>query len=217
MEFKLLTDFYLFDKVGTMSKINASKVSATLASLFLLASVAFPVMAQNATTGASLRKPAIPQKINIRQEKVASKTAALKLKLQTFKDQNKAKIADRLNTNLNKINQNQTAQMQRNLDTMSNILDKLETRTNQGSPDAIASARATIATTSAAVTAQAQKDYTISVTTEKRIKVDAKAMRDKLHLDLRTTRKAVIDAKQQVANSIRMAKSNKEATSSGQQ
>ena len=113
------------------------------------------------------------------------------------------------------------------------ILDKLEARVNSGTPDikgsasasaAIASARDAIASASAAVSDQALKDYTIVVTSESNIRIDAKTQRDKLHTDLLALRKIVIDAKQAVANAIRVAKSGKalipglrkEGTSSGQ-
>jgi len=180
------------------------------------------------------RKENIEDRITAMREKLASRAAALKTKLQTFKDQRKAVVAERVNTNLNNINQNQTAQMQKHLNTMSEILDKLEARVNKGTPDikdpakaktAIAAARATISTASAAVSAQAAKDYTIQVTSEGKIRIDAKTQRDNLHKDLLATRKTVQDAKQAVANAVRIAKSGvlptktgkiQEGTSSGQ-
>lgn len=169
-------------------------------------------------------------KVTAIKEKMASREAALRLKLDAFKDQRKAAVAQRVNTNLNRINQNQTAAMQKHLDNMSSILNKLETRVNSGSPDIkdptqartlIASARATIATTSAAVKLQSEKDYTIVVTSETKIKADATAQRQQLHKDLLALRKQVIDAKQSVSNAVRVAKSGKldipkkEATQSG--
>ncbi len=229
-----------------MSKLPILKTSAILVSLSLLISTAYPAFAQDSTAAGTARRQLIQQKINIKQErvenkaealkeKVASKTAALRLKLQVFKDQKKAGIAERINSNLNRINQNQTEQMQKHLDTMSAILDKLENRVNQANPDikdpaaakaAITKAREIIATTSAAVQTQEQKDYTIQVTSEARIKTDIKAQRDKLHTDLLALRKMIIEAKQSVATAIRTAKAGpkpanaeteKEGTNSGQQ
>lgn len=169
------------------------------------------------------------------REKIASKEAELKLKLQTFKDKKKAEIAERVNTNLNKINQNQTDQMKKHLDKMSTILDKLETRVNNKTPDikdpaaakaAIVSARAAIASASSAVTTQAQNDYTVQATTEATIKTAVQTQRQKLYNDLKNVRNLVISAKQAVANAIRVAKSGiieqgkeeeKEGTTSGKQ
>lgn len=238
-----------------MSKYSiSSKTTAVLIGFSLLVT-AFPAFAQDnrvlpvirppylgqaatpsaVTNGPRITIKEIENRIETEREKIASRAALLKTKLQTFRDQAKATIAERINTNLNQINQNQTRIMQGYLDTMSAILDKLENRVNQPTPDiknpagakvAIASARAVIATASASIVAQAQKDYTIQVTTEGRIKLDAQSQRDKLKTDLLAIRKAVIDAKQAVINAIVVAKSGsvptgtglgKEGTTSGQQ
>ena len=179
----------------------------------------------------------IESKIAVMKEKIASRAASLRTRLQEFKNKEKAEIAERVNANLNRVNQNQTEQMKKLLDRMSVILDKLEARVNKAEPDikdpvaagtAIAKARAGISTASAAVSAQALNDYTITVTSERRIALDVKAQRNKLHTDLLSVRKLVIDAKQAVAQAIRVAKSgktvsefesdsNKEGTNSGQQ
>jgi len=223
------------------------KTSVILLSLSLLAFATYPVFAQELTPKAirpvvksqlvqeriETKRENLENRIEVMREKLASKAAALKLKLQAFKDTKKAEIAERVSANLNKINQNRTTQMQKHLDRMSEILDKLEARVNSGTPDikgsasasaAIASARDAIASASAAVSDQALKDYTIVVTSESNIRIDAKTQRDKLHTDLLALRKIVIDAKQAVANAIRVAKSGKalipglrkEGTSSGQ-
>lgn len=173
------------------------------------------------------------QKLEERRFKIASHEAQIKLKIQAFKDKQKAEIATRVNTNLNKINQNQTDSMLKNLDLMSSLLDKLATRVNSNSPlgdqptsdikdpaaanQAIADARATIDTARTAVEAQAQKDYTINVTTEAKIRLDAQAKRDQLHSDIKAVRQLVIDAKQGVSNAIRVAKSGKIATPSAEE
>lgn len=161
------------------------------------------------------------------KEKMASREAALKLKLHAFRDQKKATAAARISDNLNKINTNQTSQMQKYLNTMTAILDRLEARVNQPTPDikdpvkaklAIADAKTTIASASAAVTGQAQKDYTIQATSEAKIRQEAQDARNNLHTDILGVRRLVIAAKQAVANAIRVAKSGegiKEGTASG--
>lgn len=223
-----------------MSKLTTSKALLVVITLSLLVVTAYPVFAQDAASPAATRKQLLKEKLETRKDNLeakkesvanrievlknqqASKAAALKLKLQAFKNQEKATAAARISENLNKVNQNQTSQMQKMLALMSTLLEKLENRVNQGTSDikdpvsarvAIASAKEIIATASAAVTAQAQKDYTITVSSESRVKTDAKLQRDKLHTDLQAVRKAVIDAKQAVTNAIRIAKS--EATTSG--
>ncbi len=234
-----------------MSKSDISKASAVLIGLSILATSVGTIFAKDlqSTTGrlkiATVSAPTAVNKnqvltntspaenrLAIIKDQMATREAALRLKLQSFKDQKKASAAARISTNLNQINQNQTSQMRRHLELMSVILDKLEARVNKPTPDiknqvaaraAIASTRMMIATASAAVSTQAQRDYTIQVTSEAKIRLDAQAMRNKLHTDILTLRKIIIDTKQSVANSIRIAKSNssenpepkKEATTSG--
>lgn len=185
--------------------------------------IVYPIFAQDATKPATTRREVIKERISTRE-------AALKAKLQTFRDKRKAEVAERISNNLGRINQKQTAQMLKHLDKMTSILNRLETRVNQGRPDikdqalarvAISDAKASIATAEASVKAQAAKDYTLQVSQEAMVRVDAKKMRDALHADLRSVRKQVIDAKQSVASAIRVAKSGileipkKEGTPSG--
>jgi len=163
------------------------------------------------------------QKLEDRKGKIASHEAEIRAKILAFKNKQKAEIASRVNTNLNKINQNQTDQMLKHLDNMSLLLDKLAARVSSGSPDikdpaaanqAIADAREAIDKAKSSVQAQAQKDYTITVTTETKIRADAQAQREQLYKDIMATRKLVIDAKQATSNAVRVAKSGKIATPS---
>ncbi len=212
-----LTHTTSFATVDFVNKSTAIAVSIASALIFIT-----PVLAQN-----PINPTQKMQNLEDKRLKIASHEAQIRTKIQAFKDKQKAQIATRINTNLNKINQNQTDQMLKNLDLMSSLLDKLTARVNQGTPDikdpatanqAIADARAAIDAARTAVEAQAQKDYTINVTTETKIKLDAKAQRDQLYKNIMATRKLVIDAKQAVSNAIRVAKSgSKEATPSGQQ
>lgn len=207
--------------------LTLSRIFFLTCFLILLALIAYPVYAQDSTKSGTTRREKIIEKIETRKEvvaqriderkvKMATREAALKAKLETFRNKKKATAAARINDNLNKINEVHTLNMQKHLDRMLTLLEKLEARVNSGSPDikdktaalsAIASSKAVIATTSAAVTAQAEKDYTIVVSSESRIKIDAKAQRDLLHKDLLALRKLIIDAKQSVINAIKEAKS----------
>jgi Skp family chaperone for outer membrane proteins len=216
-------------------RLNLQRSIAILIFISAAATLIHPVFAVDATSSTTrrealaqkleARKDSIADKIAAMKEKIASKEAALKTRLAAFKDKRKAEIADRVNTNLNRINENQTAQMQQHLSRMSEILAKLEARVVAGSSEikdplvakaAIASSRASIATASSAVTEQSQKDYTITVTSESQVRLDAQKVRDSLKTDIMGTRKLVIEAKQSVADAIRIAKGQpKEATTSG--
>lgn len=154
---------------------------------------------------------------------IASHEAQIRIKIQAFKDKQKAEIASRINANLNKINQNQTDQMLKHLDLMSRLLDKLANRVSSSSADvknpsaanqSIADAREAVAKAKIEVEAQAQKDYTINVTTESKIRQDAQTQRELLHKDILSVRKIVIEAKQAVANAVMVVKSGKIATPS---
>lgn len=173
---------------------------------------AYPALAKDATASATTRKEKVREKVEIRKEKMSTREAALKTKLDKFRDKKKAEVADRVNSNLNQINEKQTMQMLKHLDKMSALLTKLETRT--GNSTAAATAKTAIASAAAAVKAQSEKDYTIQVTTESKIRKDAQKVRDELHTDLKNVRKLVIDAKQAVANAIRTVRS--EGKSNGQ-
>lgn len=205
-----------------IQKIDTSRIASREANL----QQKMQILEQRRLTEAS-KSALFRKRLEQRKVMVASHEAQIRVKIQAFKDKQKAEIASRVNTNLNKINQNQTDAMLRNLDLMSSLLDKLTERVNLNSPDikdpaaanqAIADAREVIATAKTAVEAQAQKDYTITVTTEAKIRSDAQAKRDQLFKDIMVTRKLVIDAKQAVSSAVRITKSGvKEATASGQQ
>lgn len=136
-------------------------------------------------------------KVQNRLKENASRTAQLKTKLLTFKNKVKAEAVQRISDNLNRINKKRADDMADNLSRMTEILNKLSKNT----PDA--SASAAIATAKEAVTDQSQKDYTVSVTTENKVKTDAKTVRDQLAADLLATRKLVIAAKQALMEGVR--------------
>lgn len=149
------------------------------------------------------RRAALDQKVENREAKIATRTAQLKAKLQAFKNQKKAEIAERVSTNLNRVNTNRTMEMKLHLQKMSDLLTKVETKNQDASASAlVAKAKTAIATAEAAVTAQSQKDYTVQATTEGRIKTDVKTTRDQLFKDLTETRKLVIQARQSLVEAV---------------
>lgn len=187
---------------------------------------------ENVKTRIETRKENVQERISTLKERMASREAALKERLLQFKDKKKAEVTERVSTNLNKINKNHTQMMLKFLNRASEILTKLETRVNQRSADikdptaansAISEAKTAIMSATEAVNAQAEKDYTIVVSSESRVKVDTQAQRKKLHDDLAATREIVGDAKKAVSDAIRIAKGgpsassgSREATPSGQ-
>lgn len=207
--------------------IIAALFSFSLAIPCAVLAQALPASRQDATSTGTTRKDRVLQRIDTVKEKLATREAALRKKLDAFRDKRKAEVAQRVNDNLNQINKNQTSQMLKHLDKMSAVLNKLERRVNTNSPDvkdpaavkaAISEAKTALDTASATLKAQAGKDYTLQITSESRVKADAQKLRESLHEDLKAARQLVVDTKQVVANAIRISKGlGKEATSSGRE
>lgn len=183
------------------------------------------------------RKENISERIADKREIMASREAALKTKLEGFRNKQKAQIVERVNISLKNINEKMVAHFKKVLERLSNLLDKLEARVNANSSDikdpvlarqAIADARLAIASATEVVNLQSAKDYTLELTQESRAKTEVTGIRRLSHEDLKVVLQAVNDAKNSVSNAIRIAKSGKvespsassglkEATKSGQQ
>lgn len=154
----------------------------------------------------------IEKMLEDRRAKIASQAATLQAKLAKFKDAQKAKRVENINTNLNKINDNRVAAMNRFLDKASTILDKVEARVNgvtdkdtTAAKAAIADARAAIETARVAVETQSTKNYSITLNSETTAKVDAQKAYNSLRTDLQATKQIVTTAKQAVAKAIQVA------------
>lgn len=136
----------------------------------------------------------------------------LRTKLEEFKNQERARITQRVSTNLNTINDNRVDAMARHLNRLQEILDKLTERVatskvngkdTTAAENAITSAQAAIDSAKAAVEAQAGKDYTVTVTDESTVRSDAQAKREALMNDLKSIHEVVKLAKDAVVNAIR--------------
>lgn len=180
---------------------------------------------QRQETRIETKKANVQEKLAASRERIATKEAALKTRLAKFRDKQKAQIAERINTAMANINEKITTAMNRHLQVMSGILDKLEARVNTDTADikdpaavrnAIADARDTISSANEAVALQADKDYVLEATSEATIRKDMQGVKAQLRSDLGELRKLVIAAKQKVANAIRVAKSNAGGVSNGQ-
>ncbi len=151
-----------------------------------------------------------------RKARIATREAELKEKLQSFRDKNKAKIVEKINTQLATVNKNRTDSMSSFLTRLENLLAKIESKnTEVGSSgkdvtavtQAITDAKEAISKAKTAVAAQVEKTYIITLTEESQVRTDVKTTRDALHTDLFTTHKLVVEAKQSVANILSVAKS----------
>ncbi|QQG43340.1 MAG: hypothetical protein HYW45_04055 [Candidatus Daviesbacteria bacterium] len=195
-----------------------------LSAAVLLLTIVPTVLAQTSTSSSTpkketlkerfeTRKATLQERLDQRKENIASRTAALKSRLAKFKDQKRAQRVEKFNENLNKINENRTNAFLRFINTMSDILAKVETRVGNASGDttaaqaAIADAKAKIAEAKIAVENQSAKDYNVNVTTEGKVKTNAKAAFDSLRQDLQATKTTLTETKQAVAKAIQTAAS----------
>ena len=208
----------------TVTALRRLSIAVLFTSLFLLA--AYPVIAQDATSSTKTRREVVKEKAETRKdnmesriaalrEKVATKEAQLKARLDAFKDKKKAQVAERVSTNLNKVNSNRTDAMLKHLTRLSEILSKLEKRVGVTNL-AIDEAKTAISDAETVVNAQTEKDYTLTISSETRAKAEATKVREQLHADLKTAHEAVKNAKNKVVAAIQASLGTKEATSSGQ-
>ena len=170
------------------------KLLSLLLVLVFSLSIISPVLAESTTSGVIKREKIEQKKENIK-EKIASREAKLKEKLAKFKDQKKAARVDKINAELARINKQRTDQMLKFLDNAERILAKV--------PNSSSSAQAKIDEARTAVKTQAEKDYTITVTSETKVKDDAKLAHENLRTDLQALKKLITEAKQAVAKAIR--------------
>lgn len=183
-----------------------------IAVVLMVAVFLFPTVVLAHDSTSTPRKALQPtDKLELKKNSDA-RVVELKAKLSQFKDKKKAEVTQKVSNNLNKINKNRTDHFLKFLDKVAGVLNKLETRVNgavgkdtASAKAAIADARASLASAKAAVQAQAAKDYTITVSSETKVRSDVTLVRDRLHQDLQAIRKQVVDAKQSVANAIRVA------------
>lgn len=221
-----------------MTIIRSPLLTRSIIILFLLAFAliaAFPVLAVDSTGTGKIKRDEVRQKVEEKRQiaqqrlettrsEVASRAAALREKLQNFKNKIKANLVEKISNVLNRINQNQTTQMQKHLDKMSSMVTRLENRVNEATAGAntasasaaVNNAEAAVASASTAVANQAKMDYTLNISTESAARADTKAARDKLRDDLMSVRRLVIEAKQAVANAIRTVAQSLGGIKSGQ-
>lgn len=106
-----------------------------------------------------------------------------KANLKKIRDEKKRMIVERLDTRFNEVNAKRTSQMAKHLDKMTKILGR-DIPEIQAARDAN--------------TAQAAKTYTITITTEKNLKMDVGKVRSQLEADLKAVHQLVVAAREAV-------------------
>lgn len=213
-----------------MKKLLPLVVLATFAYLTPL----YPVYAVDSTSSSkplrninklAVKEASLAARMEDRQEKLASRAAMLMQKLAAFKDKNKAKKVELINDGLAKINKTRTDLMLRHYEKMVEILTKVEDRVNEaaaGGKDmtaarsSISQARSALNEVKAALDTQVTKDYTINVSSESAVRVDAMVQRQQLFSDLKAIHDKLVTARKAIAEAISLAMSTIKGVSNGQ-
>lgn len=130
---------------------------------------------------------------------IDAKREEFKTRIATIKDQRKKALAERIDAKLATVNANHTAKFLDALARFQAFLDKAKQSTTDATVlAAAATAQTAIDTAKAAVEAQALKTYTMEVTDDATLKINAGTVVSQLRLDLMAVHKLVVDAKQAV-------------------
>lgn len=150
------------------------------------------VLAQDATG------PATRQRDQNREE-MKAKREEFKEKLQTVRDERKKKIVERADAKLTEINKRRTDAMVRHLDKMGEILAKVKVRGGDTT-----AAEAAVVEARSAVAAQAAKTYTITVSTEDKLRINVGETMKVLTTDLRNLHEGkIVPARKAVSDAIK--------------
>lgn len=157
------------------------------------------------------RAQGVSDQMMARKDEMASKAAELRLKLQKFKDKNKAKRVENINDNLNNVNTKVTGEMQANLTRISEVVTKLKTwiaeqeaagKDVSALKTAVANIESQWTDVNIALTDQADNDYTVAVNSETTVKADAQTARNSLRTDLRSVHDKMISLRQSLVNAF---------------
>lgn len=130
---------------------------------------------------------------------VQAKREEFKAKLQIIKNQKKKALVERIDAKLAKVNKNQTSKFTEVLSRLQAFLDKIsKSATGTTVPADINTAQVAIDAAKAAVETQAVKIYTMTITDDSKLKLNAGETVSQLRQDLTTLYKLVVDAKQAV-------------------
>ncbi len=157
-----------------------------------------------------------PTREALQQEKKQIKEE-FKIKLQSLKNPEKKKLAEKIDNNLTAINEKRTQQMLKTLDRLDSILLKIKAKRASASASganftksdaAIASAASALTEARTAVVTQSQKTYAPAAVSDTTIKQSMGTSMKQLQADLQTLHKMVIAAKRtlyQAAAEVRIA------------
>lgn len=175
-------------------------------------------METNATGSGTSRvyqKTVINGKETVREEFKQARMDAreeFKEKLAGLKDESKKKIVEKLDSRFATVNKKATDRFLETLDKLTEILTQLQTKATEAKTAGtdtteaqanIDAAKTAIASAKTAITTQAGKTYTITISSEDKLRMDVGKTVSGMHADLRMVHKLVTDAKQAVVKAAR--------------
>lgn len=145
------------------------------------------------------KKTAVTQIRDQEKALIQAKREEFKTRIQTIKDEKKKALVERIDTKLAEVNKNQTARFGEILTRLQGFLDKFKQSPSGATAlTDIAAAQTAIDAAKTAVSAQSTKTYTMTITDDATLKLNAGATVSQLRQDLMVVYKLVIDAKQAV-------------------
>lgn len=145
------------------------------------------------------KKAAVTQARDEAKAMVQAKREEFKTRLQTIKDQRKKTLVERIDAKIVEVNKNQTTRFTEVLSRLQTFLDKINKLITGTTVSAdVTAAQTAIDEAKTAVEAQAAKSYTMTITDDTTLKLNAGTTVSQFRQDLVATYKLVIDAKQAV-------------------
>lgn len=147
-----------------------------------------------------------------RQASIAARREEIKTRIAVIRDEKKRALVERIEKNLNQINQRRTDHFLKVLERLREILAKIESRTDRAQTNgknvsnvrsAITTAETAIEAAEKAVNAQTDKVYEVTVSDESTARNDIGTTMKKLQEDLRATRDFVHKARTAVFDALR--------------
>lgn len=191
---------------------RASAVVATTENIQLTATPVQPTIAVKATATDSAtklreqlkllqeqKKDAITQVRTEAKTLIDTKKEEFRTRLQTIKDQKKKTLVERIDSKIAELNQKQTTKFTETLTRLQSFLDKMSSSATIATVATdVQAAQAAITAAKTANEAQAAKTYTMTISDDATLKLNAGTTVSQFRLDLVAVHKLLIDAKQAV-------------------
>lgn len=155
------------------------------------------------STASALARNATPSATPWRWEQIEQKREEARERLQLIRDENKQKIAERINQQLEHIQDQAVKHFNNVIERLNKLLNKIKTRVPAADTSA---AQAAITAAQTAVDDLADNVYTIEFTAESGLRIGASAAKTKLRSDIKAVHEKIILARQAVADALKAAK-----------